>query len=107
SPGMRFSPPEARPFSPSVKPFGVDRRLICEGVSVETRDDGIINGMKGCFMLKWMKRWIQGVAISLLAFLAFSVPAFASNPPTPAPPTPDLLVRQIMGLAYESQQSIN
>jgi hypothetical protein len=58
-------------------------------------------------MLKWMKRWIQGVAISLLTFLSFSVPALASNPPTPAPPTPDLLVRQIMGLAYESQQSIN
>lgn len=62
---------------------------------------------EGVLMLKWMKRWIQGVAISLLTFLSFSVPALASNPPTPAPPTPDLLVRQIMGLAYESQQSIN
>ncbi|MFS8612938.1 MAG: DUF4309 domain-containing protein [Planifilum fulgidum] len=53
-----------------------------------------------------MKRWIQGLAISMLTLLALAAPAFASEPPT-SDLAPDILVRQIMGLAFESQQSIN
>ena len=42
----------------------------------------------------------------MLAFLALAAPAFASELPT-SDPAPDILVRQIMGLAYESQQTIS
>lgn len=52
------------------------------------------------------KLFFRVLAISAL-LLSFSVPAFASEPPTSSEPAPDILVRQIMGLAYESQQSIN
>ncbi len=42
----------------------------------------------------------------MLAFLALAAPAFASELST-SDPAPDILVRQIMGLAYESQQTIS
>ncbi|SEN39887.1 protein of unknown function [Lihuaxuella thermophila] len=59
-------------------------------------------------MLKRVKLFIHSLTLSTLALLMmFSVPAFASATPASSQSTPDLLVRQIMGLAYESQQSIN
>lgn len=63
--------------------------------------------MKGCYMLKRLKFFIRSFTISALALLLFSMPAIASATPATSQSTPDLLVRQIMGLAYESQQSIN
>jgi hypothetical protein len=81
-----------------VQPFDSYGRQICETVQAE-----FIKMTKGWYR---MKRLVQGLVISMLALLAFSVPAFASEPPT-SEPAPDILVRQIMGLAYESQQTIN
>ncbi|MFU2014294.1 DUF4309 domain-containing protein [Peribacillus butanolivorans] len=55
-----------------------------------------------------MKGFIRSFTILTLAFLMFSGgAAFASAASESSKSTPDLLIREIMGLAYESQQSIN
>ncbi|SIR77547.1 protein of unknown function [Peribacillus simplex] len=57
--------------------------------------------------MKQVNRFIRSVTFLMLAFLIFSgQAAFASSSLT-SQSTPDLLIRQIMGLAYESQQTIN
>ncbi|MDQ0883786.1 hypothetical protein QFZ73_004797 [Peribacillus sp. V2I11] len=58
--------------------------------------------------LKQVNRFIQSFTFLILAFLMFSgQAAFASSDSLTSQSTPDLLIRQIMGLAYESQQTIN
>ncbi|MFF2856928.1 DUF4309 domain-containing protein [Peribacillus sp. NPDC058002] len=55
-----------------------------------------------------MNCFIKSVTFLMLAFLMFSgQAAFASSSSLSSQSTPDLLIRQIMGLAYESQQTIN
>lgn len=57
--------------------------------------------------MKQVNRFIRSVTFLMLAFLMFGgQPAFASSSLT-SQSTPDLLIRQILGLAYESQQTIN
>lgn len=59
-------------------------------------------------ILKQVNRFIRSVTFLMLAFLMFSVQAaYASTDSISTQSTPDLLIRQIMGLAYESQQSIS
>ncbi|WP_299089911.1 DUF4309 domain-containing protein [uncultured Metabacillus sp.] len=50
---------------------------------------------------------IRGFSILTLVFLLFSGAAFASAASEPSETSPDLLIRKIMGLAYESQQTIS
>ncbi|MCM3653456.1 DUF4309 domain-containing protein [Metabacillus litoralis] len=54
-----------------------------------------------------MNRLIPSFTALTLAFLMFSGATFASAASESSPSSPDLLIRQIMGLAYESQQTIN
>lgn len=54
-----------------------------------------------------MRRLVQVLTISVFFLFVFGVTAFAAKPPETSRETPDLLVRRIMGLAYESQQTIN
>ncbi|KKI90414.1 hypothetical protein WQ54_20880 [Bacillus sp. SA1-12] len=49
---------------------------------------------------------IRGFSILTLVFLLFSGAAFATAA-TESSETPDLLIRKIMGLAYETQQTIS
>lgn len=58
--------------------------------------------------MKQVNRFIRSFTFLMLAFFMFSGQAvFASSASISSQSTPDLLIRQIMGLAYESQQSIN
>ncbi|MFJ7309444.1 hypothetical protein [Peribacillus frigoritolerans] len=58
--------------------------------------------------MKQVNRFIRRVTFLMLAFLMFSVQAAcASTDSISSQSTPDLLIRKIMGLAYESQQFIS
>lgn len=58
--------------------------------------------------MKQVNRFTRRFTLLMLAFFMFSgQAAFASSASISSQSTPDLLIRQIMGLAYESQQSIN
>ena len=62
--------------------------------------------MKGWLVLNRMKRWIQrpGGCDARIPFVRRPRARVEASDPRPAP---DMLVRQIMGLAYESQQTIS
>lgn len=57
--------------------------------------------------MKQVNRFIRVTFLTLAFFMFSGQAAFASSASISSQSTPDLLIRQIMGLAYESQQSIN
>lgn len=58
--------------------------------------------------MKQLNRFIRSFTFLMLAFFMFSgQAAFASSASISSQSMPELLIRQIMGLAYESQHSIN
>ena len=54
-----------------------------------------------------MVRLIRNLTLFVLALLVVSLPSFVVAAPKTAQQDPELLVRKIMGLAYESNQSVN